>query len=302
MAHSCPTPSVTPPAFDGSWPSTHELAVLAAKARTTALEMIFEAQSGHPGTSFSCIDLLIALWFGQMRHNPDNPDWAERDRFVLSKGHGAPGLYAVLMEAGYIPWEEKTTLRQVNSNLQGHPASKYVKGVDVSTGSLGQGLSCAVGMALGLRLDKNPARVYALLGDGECQEGNTWEAFMSGGHHKVSNLTAIVDRNRLQIDGNTEDVKALGHLPDKIRPFGWHVLEIDGHDFTAIREALAEADKRAEAAESPTCIVANCVKGKGVSFMENVAGWHGKAPNVDQMALAMKELQATYQQLTGKGA
>jgi transketolase len=283
--------SVTAPnSFGPGVLSPEQLQKLSAKLRPDILQMIFEAQSGHPGTSLSCIDLITSLWFSQMRHNPQEPEAPHRDRFVLSKGHGAPALYAVLMEAGYIPKEEIHTLRAIHTNLQGHPASRYVKGVDVSTGSLGQGLSCAVGMALGLRLNKSPARVYALLGDGECQEGNTWEAIMSAAHHKVSRLTAIVDRNRLQIDGSTESIKALGDIPPKFKAFGWNTLEIDGHNFTAIREALTESDRLAESSTQPTVIVANCTKGKGVSFMENQAGWHGKAPNKEQYEQAMAEL------------
>lgn len=270
---------------------------IAAKGRLDALEMIYLAQSGHPGTSFSCMDIVTALWMGHMRHNPTQEHHPDRDRFVLSKGHGAPALYAVLMAAGYIPESEKPTLRQVNSNLQGHPASKYVRGVDVSTGSLGQGLSCAVGMALGLRLNNSPARVYALLGDGECQEGNIWEAAMSATHHKVNRLTAIVDRNQLQIDGDTEQVKALGDIRAKFDAFGWKTYTMDGHDFNDILSTLAQCDADADTGTTPTLIVANCTKGKGVSFMENQAGWHGKAPNKEQYADAVKELKATYDAL-----
>lgn len=295
---SAPSVSGGPYAFDGSRPSVVQLQALAAKLRLVTLEMIYNAQSGHPGTSFSCMEILVALWFAQMRHRPHETEWADRDRCVLSKGHGAPALYSVLLEAGYIPWEEKLTLRKINSNLQGHPASKYVKGVDVSTGSLGQGLSCAVGMALGHRLDKRASRVYAVLGDGECQEGNTWEAFMSGAHHGVSRLTAIVDRNCLQIDGSTEKVKAIGDISAKLKAFDWNVLEVkDGHNFEALLAALEEADRLAESSNKPTVIVAYTTKGKGVSFMENQAGWHGKAPNATEYEQAMTELTTTYQQL-----
>lgn len=277
-----------------------QLQAIAAKLRPVALSMIFEAQSGHPGTSFSCLDLLVALWLDHMRHDPARPDWADRDRLVLSKGHGAPALYAVLMEAGYIPWAEQPTLRRIHSRLQGHPASRYVAGVDVSTGSLGQGLSCAVGMALGHRLDGRTARVYAVLGDGECQEGNVWEAVMSAAHHRVSRLTALVDRNGLQIDGDTERVKALGDLAPKFAAFGWNTLTADGHDFADLRRALAEADRLAEQTDRPTAIIAQCVKGKGVSFMENVAGWHGKAPNREEFDRAMAELSAQQQALAAR--
>ena len=269
------------------------LATVAARLRIDVLNMIFDAQSGHPGSSFSCLDILVCLWMNHLRHNPNQVDWADRDRFVMSKGHGAPALYAVLMEAGYIPKSELLTLRKVNSNLQGHPASKYIKGVDVSTGSLGQGLSCAVGMALGLRLNQSPARIFALLGDGECQEGNTWEAVMSAAHHKVNRLTAIIDRNQLQIDGDTEQIKGLGNLAAKFDAFGWNVLEMPGHDFETILHTFKQADHLADTSDKPTVIVAKTTKGKGVSFMENQAGWHGKAPNQEQYDKALAELEAT---------
>lgn len=278
-----------------SRPTIAELQKTATRLRIEALAMIHKAQSGHPGTSLSCLDILTALWFAHMRHEVNKAEWAERDRFVMSKGHGAPALYAVLMEAGYIPWEEKDTLRQIHSNLQGHPASEYVKGVDVSTGSLGQGLSCAVGMALGHRLDKSDARVFALLGDGESQEGNIWEAVMSAAHHKVSRLTAIVDRNKLQIDGDTEKVKALGEMAPKFAAFGWNTIEIDGHDYNDILSALDKADMLAEETDRPTVIIANCVKGKDVSFMENKAQWHGVAPNDEEFAQAKAELETKLQ-------
>lgn len=276
-----------------SYPKTFtkpELEATAQRLRALALEMIYLAQSGHPGSSFSCMDILASLWLTRMQHDATQPNHPNRDRFVLSKGHAAPALYAVLMELGYIPLEEKATLRQCNSNLQGHPASKYISGVDVSTGSLGQGLSVAVGMALGLRLDNNPARVWCVLGDGECQEGNTWEAVMSAAHHKVNRLTAIVDRNRLQIDGSTESVKALGEMAPKFEAFGWNVIEVDGHDFDVLAKAFDQADAYASTSDKPTVIINNTVKGKGVSFMENQAGWHGKAPNKQQYIDAMREL------------
>ncbi len=278
-------------------PSIIELEKIATRLRIEALAMIHKAKSGHPGTSLSCLDILTALWFAHMRHDVNRSEWPDRDRFVLSKGHGAPALYAILMEAGYIPWEEKTTLRQLHSNLQGHPASRYIKGVDVSTGSLGQGLSCAVGMALGHRLDGSDARVFTLLGDGESQEGNVWEAVMSAAHHKVSRLTAIVDRNRLQIDGSTESVKALGEMAPKFAAFGWNTIEIEGHNYTDILSALDKSDMLAEETDRPTAIIAHCVKGKGVSFMENKAQWHGVAPNDDEFALAKSELEAQLEAL-----
>lgn len=271
-------------------PSLESLQELTRNLRIDALNMIFEADSGHPGSSFSCIDILTCIWSVAMRHDVKNPDWADRDRFVMSKGHGAPALYAVLMHEGYIPREEIHSLRQVHSNLQGHPASKYVKGVDVSTGSLGQGLSAAVGMALGLRLNNSPAHVYCLVGDGECQEGQIWEAALSAPGHNLHNLTAICDRNKLQIDGCTEDIKALGNIAEKFAAFGWQIIEIEGHDFRQIFDALALSKKLGAENKKPVMIVANTVKGKGVSFMENQAGWHGKAPNKDQMELALKDL------------
>lgn len=283
--------------------SVSNLSHLANRLRLDALEMIWRAQSGHPGSSFSCMDILTYLWTSHLRHDVNHPTWAERDRFVMSKGHGAPAYYAVLSHCGYIPRDEAlTTLRQVHSRLQGHPASKYLPGVDVSTGSLGQGLSTAVGMALGLRLDygedQGAPRVWALLGDGECQEGNTWEAVMSGAHHQVRRLTAIVDRNRLQIDGCTEDVKRLGDIGPKFAAFGWHVIELeDAHNFERIRDVVERADANANSPENdrPTVIIAHSVKGKGVSFMENQAGWHGKAPNDEQYAQAKAELEALLQ-------
>lgn len=277
--------------------SVQELKQVSAKLRIDILDMIYEPQSGHPGSSLSCIDLLTTIWFSHMLWDPANPEWKERDRFIMSKGHGAPAYYATLMEAGYIPWEAKNTLRKIHSNLQGHPASKYIKGCDISTGSLGQGLSCGVGMALGLRLDNIPSRVIVLMGDGECQEGNVWEAVLSAAHHKVSRVTAIVDRNHLQIDGDTEKIKHLGEMAPKFAAFDWNTLEVDGHDHQQILDALKQADILAEETGRPTAIIANTTKGKGVSFMENQAGWHGKAPNKEQYEAARAELVAAYEAL-----
>lgn len=277
--------------------TTPELQKLAAKLRIDIIDMIYEAQSGHPGSSLSCIDLLVNLWFHHMVWDPANAEWPERDRFIMSKGHGAPAYYATLMQAGFIPWEELHTLRKIHSNLQGHPASKYIQGCDVSTGSLGQGLSVGVGMALGHRLDGTPARVYVLMGDGECQEGNVWEAVLSAAQHKTSRVTAIVDRNRLQIDGCTENIKGLGELAPKFAGFNWNTIEIDGHDYDQIQSALSKADALAETTDRPTVIIANTVKGKGVSFMENQAGWHGKAPNKEQWEAARAELDAALKAL-----
>lgn len=293
-----------PPSYETSqpMPDIETLQELTRKLRVDILNMIFEAQSGHPGSSFSCIDILTCLWSVVMRHDPKSPDWPDRDRFVMSKGHGAPALYAILMHEGYIPWEEIHTLRQVHSNLQGHPASKYVNGVDVSTGSLGQGLSAAVGMALGFRLNNSPAHVYCLIGDGEAQEGQIWEAALSASGHKLQNLTAICDRNKLQIDGCTEQIKPLGDIAKKFEAFDWHVLEIQGHDFQQILDALALAKKMSQETAKPTMIVAHTTKGKGVSFMENQAGWHGKAPNKEQFEVALKDLEPeTYYQRLQEG-
>lgn len=260
--------------------------------RLDTLQMIYEAQSGHPGSSFSCVDALALLWGHVMNHKVNDPDWTDRDRFVLSKGHAAPALYAALMWQGYIPRAEIHTLRQVHSNLQGHPASKYIKGVDVSTGSLGQGLSAAVGMALGLRLNNSSAHVYCLIGDGESQEGQIWEAALSAPAHKLGNLTVICDRNGLQIDGKTEDIKALGDIGKKFDAFGWRVVDVAGHDLSALYEAIITAKETSQKTNQPTMIVAHSVKGKGVSFMENQAGWHGKAPNEEQYQAAVAELQS----------
>ena len=298
MAPTIPTPPVKLPAtflpaYDGTANLSNDvLHKIATQCRLDALEMIYTAESGHPGSSFSCLDILTYLYCSHLRHDAHQPTWSDRDRFVLSKGHAAPALYAILMETGYIDKALKPTLRQVHSKLQGHPASQYISGVDVSTGSLGQGLSCAVGMALGLRLDDSPARVWTVLGDGECQEGNTWEAVMSAAHHKVNNLTAIVDRNRLQIDGSTEAVKGLGNMAKKFESFDWNVLEIDATSFDEIRQACQKADELAKTTDRPTVIIANTVKGRGVSFMENQAGWHGKAPNTSEYEAAVAELQA----------
>jgi len=276
-----------------------ELETLSAHLRIDILDMIFQAQSGHPGSSLSCIDVLCYLWFHHLVWDPNNPDWAQRDRFILSKGHAAPAYYAVLMEAGFLDKAEIGSLRQVHSKLQGHPASRYLPGCDISTGSLGQGLSCGVGMALGLRLDNIHSRVVVLMGDGECQEGNVWEAALSAAQHHVSRLTAIVDRNRLQIDGQTESIKGLGCLMDKFAAFGWNVLEAEAHDFAALHKAMNQADRFAETTTQPTLIVTNSIKGKGVSFMENQAGWHGKAPNQAQYEQARTELTTHLAHLTG---
>ena len=261
----------------------------AASMRRDIVEMIAEAGSGHPGGSLSAADIVATLYFGGvLHHDPARPDWDERDRFVLSKGHAAPVLYAALAEAGYFGRDHLKTLRKLGSILQGHPDSKKVPGVEVSSGSLGQGLSIANGIALGLRIAGNQtSRVYCLLGDGECQEGQVWEAAMFAPHHGIDNLVAIVDHNNLQIDGTCTDVMCLGELAEKFRAFGWDVRVVDGHDVEALMNAFSEARTVAGA---PVCIVAMTVKGKGVSFMEDNAEWHGKAPNAEETARALKEL------------
>ncbi|RDB70440.1 transketolase [Eggerthella sinensis] len=272
-----------------------ELERRANEMRSDIVSMIAEAGSGHPGGSLSSADILTALYFGGvLEHDPARPGWDERDRFILAKGHAAPALYAVLAQAGYFPREELLTLRKLGTRLQGHPDSNLVPGVEVSTGSLGQGLSVAAGIAAGLKLDGKTQSVFALLGDGECQEGQVWEAAMFAAHRGLDNLVAIVDRNCLQIDGNTADVCDPGDLAAKFSAFGWTAVEVDGHDIPALVEALAAA--KADRAAKPHALIARTVKGKGVSFMENQAGWHGKAPNAEQTEAALAELAA----LTGE--
>ena len=266
-----------------------ELERRANDMRADIVRMIAEAGSGHPGGSLSCADILAALYFGGvLEHDPENPEWEGRDRFILAKGHAAPALYAALAQAGYIPREELATLRKLGSRLQGHPDSNQVPGVEVSTGSLGQGLSIAAGAAAGLRLDGAPQTVFALLGDGECQEGQVWEAAMFAAHRKLDNLVAIVDRNGLQIDGRTCDVCDPGDLGAKFAAFGWDVDEVDGHDLDALVAVLGAA--KAGRDGRPHAVIARTVKGKGVPFMENEAGWHGKAPNAEQAAEALAAL------------
>jgi len=266
-----------------------ELQEKAALVRQDIIREVYSAKSGHPGGSLSAADVLTALYFEVMNIDPKNPNMENRDKFVLSKGHAAPALYACLAERGYFPKEELTTLRQIGSRLQGHPSMKKLEGIEMSTGSLGQGISAAVGMAIAGKLDKSPARVYALLGDGELQEGMVWEAAMAAGHYGLDNLCAVVDHNGLQIDGANDDVMRVNPIADKFKAFGWNVIAIDGHDMEQILKAFADA-KDVKNAGRPTVIVAETVKGKGVSFMENQAGWHGKAPNDEQAAQAMTEL------------
>jgi len=257
--------------------------------RREILEMTYKAGSGHPGGSMSAVDIITALYYYKMRIDPKNPDWEDRDRFILSKGHVCPALYAVLAELGFFPKEALWTLRQPGSILQGHPDMRKTPGIEMSTGSLGQGLSVAVGMALAARLDKKDYKVYCMLGDGEVQEGNIWEGAMFAAHQKLDNLIAILDRNRLQIDGFTEDVMSLEPLADKWKAFGWEVVELkDGND---MRQILTALDKATKIKGKPTIIIANTVKGKGVSFMENQVEYHGRALRPDEMERARKELE-----------
>ena len=262
-----------------------ELEEKARRLRVALVKMLHNSQSGHTGGSLSAIDMVCALYFYKMRHNPQEPAWDGRDRFVLSKGHAAPALYVALAECGYFPTEDLMMLRRLGSHLQGHPDSKVTPGVDVCTGSLGQGLSMANGMALGLKLDGKPNRVYAILGDGELQEGQVWEAAMASAHYKSDNLCALIDANRLQIDGEVAKVMNIAPIGDKFRSFGWHVIEIDGHDMSQIVRALDEAELHKG---TPSAIIAATVKGKGVSFFENKAAYHGVTPNDQELPEALK--------------
>ena len=264
-----------------------ELRRVAATIRQDIIRQVYSAGSGHPGGSLSAADIMTALYFDVMNIDPENPDMSERDKFVLSKGHAAPVLYACLARRGFFPPEELKTLRKPDSRLQGHPSKTALPGVEMSTGSLGQGFSTAVGMAIAGKLDENPGRVYVMLGDGELNEGLVWEAAMAAAHYKLDNLCAVVDHNGLQIDGRNEDVMNVMPIAEKFAVFGWNVLEIDGHDMDQILDAFELA---ARCGGMPSVIVAETVKGKGVSFMENIAGWHGKAPNEEQARSAMKEL------------
>ena len=256
--------------------------------RLDVIEATTKAGSGHPGGSLSSADLMAALYFGVMKHDPSNPMWEDRDRFVLSKGHAAPILYAALAESGYFPREDMMTLRKMGSHLQGHPVRGKVPGVEMSTGSLGQGLSMACGMALAGKLDGKDHRIFCLLGDGELQSGQNWEAAMFANHYKLNNLIAFVDRNRLQITGNTESAMSLEPLADKWRAFGWNVIIIDGHSMVQIIEACAKARK---SVTNPTVLIMNTIKGKGVSFMENNYEFHGKACKPSENDIAVSELR-----------
>ncbi|MBE0475848.1 MAG: transketolase [Coriobacteriia bacterium] len=260
----------------------------ARRVRCLIVEMTAAAGSGHPGGSLSAADIAATLYLGVMRHDPACPDWPERDRFILSKGHAAPLIYAVLAEAGYLPVEELSSLRKLGSRLQGHPDSTKLPGIEVSTGSLGQGLSVAAGIALGLRLQGNVAsRVYCLLGDGELQEGSIWEAAMFAAHHGLDSVTAVVDANGLQIDGPVDEIVRVQPIAEKFRAFGWEAIPVDGHDIAALLEAFARARKTVG---RPTVLVADTVKGAGVSFMEGRCEWHGVAPTAEQAERALAEL------------
>ena len=265
-----------------------ELQRMANKLRLHVVEMTYAANSGHPGGSLSAADIISALYFKVMRHDPKNPNWEDRDRFILSKGHVAPVLYAALAESGYFPVEDLITLRQLGSKLQGHPVRGKVPGVEMSTGSLGQGLSMSCGIALAGKMDGKDYKVYCMLGDGELQSGQNWEAAMFAANYKLNNLIAIVDRNRLQICGDTEEVMSLESLVDKWMAFGWDVIETDGHDIDKVVAAFEEAKADRD---SPVVIIFNTVKGKGVSFMENNPGFHGKACNATEYKQAVEELK-----------
>lgn len=259
--------------------------------RKDIVSMICKSKSGHPGGSLSAVEILTALYFDQMNIDPTNPKMEDRDRFVLSKGHAAPALYATLAERGYFDKEELNSLRKLGSMLQGHPDMKRIPGVEMSTGSLGQGFSVACGMAMAAKLDNAPWNVYALLGDGEVQEGIIWEAAMSAAHYKLDNMIAFLDYNGLQIDGEVESVMSINPIEDKFRTFGWNVITIDGHDFDQIFAAL---DMAKDTVDKPTMIIAKTVKGKGVSFMENQASWHGSAPSEEQLEQALSELGGAF--------
>ena len=270
----------------------HVLRERATTLRKHIVEMLAEAGSGHPGGSLSAVEIVTALYFGGfLRYDAENPEWADRDRFILSKGHGVPVQYAALAEAGFLPVSELKTLRKIDSRLQGHPVLGTAPGIEASTGSLGQGLSIGLGMALAARLDKKEWNVFVLLGDGECQEGQVWEAAMAAGHHAPPNLIAIVDYNKFQLDGAIADIIDISPLADKWQAFGWETSEINGHDLGQVTDAL----EWSLSCRRPACIIAHTVKGQGVSFMENQNAWHGVAPTEEELARALAELDSTLQ-------
>lgn len=265
-----------------------ELIEMSRVVRRDIVTMVHEAGSGHPGGSLSSAELMTALYFGDvLKVDPKNPEWEERDRFILSKGHVAPVVYSVLARKGFFPVEELHTLRKLGSRLQGHPHKAHTPGLDCSSGSLGQGLSIANGLGIAFKKQKKENRVYCLLGDGELQEGQVWEAVMTAAQQKLDNVCAIVDYNRVQLDGTTDEIKSLGDLSEKWREFGWNVVELDGHDMEAVMNAYSIA---AACKGKPTVLIANTVKGKGVSFMENDCNWHGNAPSKEQLEQALKEI------------
>ena len=273
-----------------------QLEITACKVRMGVIEGVYNAKSGHPGGSLSIADTLTYLYTCKMHVDPKNPKMADRDRFVLSKGHTAPGLYSALAQRGFFDPEELKTLRKIGSRLQGHPDMKYIPGVDMSSGSLGQGISAACGMALSGKISNDSYKVYTILGDGELEEGQVWEAAMFAGHYKLDNLIAIVDNNGLQIDGKITEVCSPMPITDKFAAFGWHVITMDAHDFDSIEKAFDEAET---ICGQPVAIIQTSVKGKGVSFMENQVGWHGTAPNAEQYEQAMNELKAQLEKLEG---
>lgn len=271
----------------GKTQDIQELKNIAGNVRINILRMLTKAGSGHTGGSLSAVDVAVAIYFSKMEFDPKNPLWEKRDRFIMSKGHAAPLMYAIMAEAGYFPKETIETLRTIESPLQGHPCCRKLPGIEVSTGSLGQGLSVANGMALGLKLDDNPARVYCIMGDGEIQEGQIWEAAMTAAHYKIDNICGVVDNNGLQIDGPVEKVMGIEPIHDKWASFGWHVIDIDGHNMEEILAALNEAES---VKGRPSVIIANTTKGKGVSFFENKVEYHGKAPSHEEFEKAVKEI------------
>jgi len=269
--------------------SLDELQAIAKQIRRDIIEMITAAGSGHPGGSLSSVEILVTLYFGGgMNHDPSNPKWADRDRIVMSKGHAAPVLYSAMAEAGYVPKDKLNTLRKLGSIYQGHPDVRFIPSLDASTGSLGEGVSIAIGMGLAAKLNNSPSRAYCILGDGEVQEGQIWEGAMFGAMQKTDNVCVIVDHNGIQLDGFVKDIMAVEPLVEKWKSFGWHVIDVDGHDIPALQAAFAEA---ASTKGIPTALVARTVKGKGVSFMENNPKFHGQAPTKDEAVLALKELQ-----------
>jgi len=273
-----------------------KLDLIAVKIRKHIIEMLYRAKSGHPGGSLSAVEAIVTLYFHHMKHDPKNPKDPNRDRFVLSKGHAAPTLYAALAESGYFDTKELLHLRQINCMLQGHPVCTCIPGVEASTGSLGHGLSFGNGIALAGKLDKKDYRVYVMVGDGETNEGQIWEAAAAASHYKLDNLTALIDRNFLQIDGNTEDILRLESVRDRWSSFGWYVLEVNGHDIEEIIDALLTAS---EQKNQPTMIILNTIKGKGISFMENNIDFHGVPPNEMEYKLAMKELDTVQKEMEG---